>query len=166
MIVYCDTTLDKYLSGAILQIYLIGCATGLRVIDIINLKVKHLQPAQPTVHELKTGKAKRFRIPAKVRRQLQEQHKGADPDAWLFPSPHDRTNHISRQAVYKALKKAEREAGNGINVGSHTMRKNYASKLYASGKSITEIQAKLNHNNMGDTLRYLLPPIKKEGQRK
>jgi integrase len=158
MVVYSDMSLDKYLSGVMLQIYLIGCATGLRVIDIINLKVRHLRPAQPTVKEIKTGKSKRIRIPAKVRRALMRQYRDAPPDAWLFPSPHDRTNHISRQAVYKALRVAERESGNNIPVGTHTMRKNYATKLYNKGASIKEIQAKLNHKSYADTLRYLMPP--------
>lgn len=144
-------------------IYIIGAHNGLRVSDVIALRVKHLKIQKPTIREKKTGKPKRIYIPEKARRALinrAKQRKDSDND-YIFQSPRDKKRHISRQAVWKAFEKAENIAarnGEKINVGTHSMRKAYAQKLLRKGKSYDDIRKKLNHAQYGDTLRYLIPP--------
>ncbi len=154
--VQADNKFFKYLKGDIKYIYAIGAQNGLRVSDVINLKVKHLYIHQPTIKEQKTGKSKRIYIPKQVRLELQLKTKKRHPEEWLFQSPTNASKHITRQAVFKAFKKAQEQSNTKNNVGTHTMRKNYAQKLLRKGKSYSQIQAKLNHRSVSDTLRYLI----------
>ena len=126
-------------------IYIIGAHNGLRVSDVITLKVKHLKIQKPTIREKKTGKSKRIYIPEKTRKILvdrSEKRKDSDND-YIFQSPRDKKRHISRQAVWKAFEKAESivaRNGEKINVGTHSMRKAYAQKLLRKGKSYDDIR--------------------------
>lgn len=145
------------------RIYIIGAHNGLRVSDVIGLKVKHLRVQKPTIREKKTGKSKRIYIPKRTREELidrSERRSDSDND-YIFQSKKNRKQHISRQAVWKAFRTAENIAaknGKQINVGTHSMRKAYAQKLLRKGKSYDDIRKKLNHAQYGDTLRYLIPP--------
>lgn len=153
--VQADPGLEKALKGIMLQIYTIGAHNGLRISDVLRLQVQHVRAYRPTIREQKTGKAKRLYIPSKLRQQLIATTEDKQPSDWLFPSPNDPTKPISRQAVYKAFRRAERKRGGTKHIGTHTMRKNYAQKLLRKGASLKRIQAKLNHRYLSDTLRYV-----------
>lgn len=159
--------IERELKGAMYQIYIIGAHNGLRVSDVLKLKVHHVRQYRPTIREQKTGKPKRLYIPSRLRQELIEQTAEQPGSAWLFPSPTDPTRHITRQAVYKAFRKAEKRAGGSRHVGTHSMRKNYARKLLRKGQPLKAIQVKLNHRYLTDTLRYVtdktLDELIKEG---
>lgn len=159
--VYADNRIKKYLRGDMLHIYSIGVANGLRVSDILNLRVRALYIKQPTITEIKTRKKKRIYIPADTRKDLIDscKNRSATENDYIFISSATGRPY-SRQAVWKAFKTAEekvcKEYGDKVNVGTHSMRKSYAQKLLRKGKSYKEIQARLNHSQLGDSLRYLI----------
>lgn len=165
--VQADPEIKKALSGTMLHIYTIGAHNGLRISDVLRLRVQHVRTYRPTIREQKTGKAKRLYIPTKLRQELIAATRDKPDTAWLFPSPSNPDKPISRQAVYKAFKAAERKRGGKAHVGTHTMRKNYARKLLRKGASLKRIQTKLNHRYLSDTLRYVtdksLEELIKEG---
>lgn len=165
MTVYSNEDIIKYLHGKHKLIYIIGMHNGLRISDVLNLRVKHgLQP-RSWITEIKTGKHKRIYIPTRIRQDLEKLCAGRPADDYIFTS--DGGKHITRQAVWRAFKRAAAQTGQNINVGTHSMRKSYANKLLRTGKSYKEIQAKLNHEQLGDTLRYLVaPPTKQKGKKK
>lgn len=143
--VYADERLSKHLKGDMKYIYLIGAATGLRVSDILSLKVKQLHIGKPTIREQKTGKSKRIYIPAEVKRALIERaDKRGDKDTdYVFKSPTDSKKPLSRQAVWKAFKVAENKIeGTKKDVGTHSMRKAYAKKLLRKGKNTKKYKRK------------------------
>lgn len=146
--------LEKYLTEPYKTIWEIGNATGLRISDILTLKVKHLKIEKPTIKERKTGKSKRIRIPTKTRKRLIAWTKKQPENNYIFSSD-STTGHLTRQAVFKAFKKASKQAGTKNNVGTHTMRKNYALRQYNKG-GIKYVQTKLNHDNIAESALYLL----------
>jgi len=146
--------LGKYLDEPYSSIWEIGNATGLRITDILNLKVKHLKIEKPTIKEKKTGKSKRIRLPAKTRRRLLGWTKRKKDNSYIFATD-SKTGHLTRQAVFKAYKKAAQYAGAKGNVATHTMRKNYALKQYKHG-GLQYVKNKLNHDNVAETALYLL----------
>lgn len=143
---------DNALKTPYKEIWEIGCSTGLRVSDIISLTVGQIRTEKPTIREQKTGKSKRIYIPKKTREKLIEKTRHKKDDEFVFSS-NSKSGHITRQAVFKAFKKAS--ANININVGTHTMRKNYAIKMACKGKGLQYVQKKLNHNNIAETLLYL-----------
>ena len=134
-------------------IYQVGAATGLRVTDIVSLEKNILEKKEPTIKEQKTGKSKRIYIPAKLKKELIEY--SSYNKKYIFESKSS-SGHITRQAVHKHFKKIAAEIRADENIGTHSMRKRYALKLYEKGKSLKYIQNKLNHKNLGDSLLYLI----------
>lgn len=136
----------KHLSFPHSAIWLIGQHTGLRVSDILTLSRQQLLNGRPTIVCKKTGKHKRVYIPQKARELVV---KNSSPDK-AYPL------QVSRQAVYKAFKAAKAKADIKSQIGTHSMRKSYAWRLKDKGKSYSYIQAQLQHESIGDTLRYLI----------
>lgn len=147
--------LEHFLKFPYLQIWEIGNSSGLRISDIITLKVEQLYVEKPTIKEQKTGKSKRIYIPKKTRLALLAHCKECGRDEYVFKSK-SKTGHITRQAVFKAFKKAGQQANVKNNVGTHTMRKNYALKQFSKEHDLKFVQDKLNHAHLSDTVLYLL----------
>ena len=143
-------------------IFDLGYALGLRISDIIKLKISILDTEKPTIKEQKTGKSKRIYIPKKLRQQMKELHAATSCNDFIFYSATSNTGHISRQAVFKAFKKASKKLGISDNIATQSMRKSYACKLFEKGKGYKYIQTKLNHTPECDTLLYLFDEFKKE----
>ena len=137
-------------------VYQIGCATGLRVTDILCMEKKILEKKEPTIREKKTGKSKRIYIPKKLKNELIEFSK--NNDRYIFESKASKTGHITRQAVWKHYKKVAKAMNIQINIGTHTMRKNKVYQLMQKGKSLKYIKNELNHTNLSDTLLYMMNP--------
>lgn len=145
---------EKLLNYNYRLIYKLGCCTGLRITDIVNMKITVLEKKEPTIREQKTGKSKRIYIPKKLKAELIRYSKGNKE--YIFESKSSKSGHITRQAVWKHFKKAAKRAEIELNVGTHTMRKNHVQKLVKKGKKYKYIQNKLNHNNLADTLLYMM----------
>lgn len=135
-------------------IYRLGCSTGLRISDIVQMKKNRLDLKEPTIKEQKTGKSKRIYIPKKLRDELKRYSKANKE--YIFESVTSASGHITRQAVWKQFKKCAKIAGIEENIGTHTMRKNHAQKLLKKGKGYKYIKNKLNHSSLADTLLYLI----------
>ncbi len=134
-------------------------ATGLRISDVLALKVKQLESGKRfTIKETKTGKARRVSIPAALRLEALE---GAGR-LWVFEGRTDWRKHRTRQAVNKDLARAAklfRASGvvaRGQNVTPHTMRKAWAVDEFDRTGSIAAVQSKLNHTDPEITMVYAL----------
>ena len=62
---------------------------------------------------------------------------------------------VSRQSVWKAFKKAANRAEINTNIGTHTMRKTYSKKYIEKGHNLLELQQRLNHSKIIDTIGYI-----------
>lgn len=133
----------------------VGLATGLRVSDILRLTISQINIEKPTIKEMKTGKSKRIYIPKKLREELKLYHAHNSLNQYIFYSDSE-SGHLSRQAVWKAFKKASKSLHIKSNIAPHSTRKSYACKLLKKGKNYSYIKSKLNHTNITDTLLYLL----------
>ena len=123
-----------------------------------------------TIKEAKTGKRKRIRIPTELYKQCQAQ---ARPP-WLFPGrAGSKTGHITRQAIWKDIKRAARAIRSERVIAPHSLRKVYAVRLYQGSHDLTAVSRALNHEDMAVTALYALadqmaqrrPPKKRRGSR-
>ena len=104
-------------------LFCIGINTGLRVSDILTLRVKDVRDQDfYTLNEQKTGKRKRINLHA-VRQDIAAYTQGMAEDAFLFAS---RTGDapITRIQAYRILNDAAAVCGLD-EIGTHTMRKTY-----------------------------------------
>lgn len=143
-------------------LFLFGIYTGLRVSDIIPIKVKQIMGDKIEIREKKTGKIRRFPINQQLRNALNQyiENKQLKEYNFLFPSRKRKNGkgvkicHISRTQVYKILK----EAGNkcGIeNIGTHSMRKTFGYHHYKKNGDVAILQRIFNHSTPEITLGYI-----------
>ena len=139
----------------------IGVSSGLRISDVVKLRKNQIiNTNRPTITQQKTKKKKRIYIGEKTYKNLLSFiASDLSDNEFVFHAASEAEKHISRQAVWKAFRRAAKKAGVIYPVGTHCMRKKYSAKKYAiSGGDISEVQHHLQHFKSSDTLAYIMPP--------
>jgi integrase len=145
----------RYRSRRDYFLFVMGINTGLRISDILNLKVSDVKDKTHIVlHEKKTGKAKRFKINRALQAELEQYINGMEPEQWLFPSKRNEANHLDRVQAYRILNDVAKEAGLD-EIGTHTLRKSFGYHFYKKTKDVALLQELFNHSAPSVTLRYI-----------
>ena len=127
--------------------------TGLRISDVLALKTEDVRRSSRFwVKEAKTGKAKLVGLPAPLRRRLLNQA----GKTYVFPARLNENGHRSGQAVWADIDRAQRAFRIPQNIGTHSMRKEYAVELMRKYGSLEKVRRALNHSNMTVTKIYAL----------
>lgn len=143
---------DKYY-----LMFRIGINVGLRVSDIISLKVGSIRAkAHVTIIEKKTGKTKRFLIPNSLQKEIAEFIKtnNLEDEDFLIQSRKGDNQPISRIQAYRVLNDTAKQIGLE-EIGTHTMRKTFGYHHYQTNKDIAILQEIFNHSAPSITLRYI-----------
>ena len=151
-------------------LWTIGVALGLRISDLLSLKIKYLLNSDLTfrthikVVEQKTSKLNSCLITEAVQVALTKYFESIDwkidLDDYLFPSKKT-GGKMYEEYGWKIISDAGKALNLPINIGSHTMRKSFANIAACVDKStidmnaITKIQGLLNHSDQRVTMRYL-----------
>ncbi|MCY7683256.1 site-specific integrase [Bacillus velezensis] len=135
-------------------LFVFGINTGLRVSDIVPLKVGDVRGKQHVItREKKTGKVKRFYLNKALQDEINEYTYGMDDTEYLFPSRKG-SAHISTTQAYRVLTKAAVMLGRD-DVGTHTMRKTFGYHHYKRNKDVATLQTLFNHSAPSITLKYI-----------
>ena len=126
--------------------------TGLRVGDAVALPAVLAETGRCTICESKTGKKRRVSVPAPLRDELRQ----IAGEKWLFPSPRSKTGHLSRQAVWKDIKRAAKALRLEQNAGAHSCRKVYAVQLFQKYGDLDRVRRALNHGDVTTTAVYAM----------
>lgn len=135
-------------------------ATGMRVSELVGLKLSDLHLSLGLVQTLGKGDKERI-IPLGdyaiqwLERYLDE----ARPLLVVNPSEtHVFVNHhgtgLSRQGIWKNLKQLVREAGINKEVTPHTLRHSFATHLLENGADLRTVQELLGHADISTTQIY------------
>lgn len=137
--------------------FLIGINIGLRISDILTLKVSDVsRKTHVTITEEKTGKTKRFLINENMRKELNsyiENHNMKDKE-YLIQSRKGVNRPISRVQAYRVLNETADSIGLE-EVGTHTMRKTFGYFHYQKFHDIALLQDIFNHSSQVITMRYI-----------
>ena len=136
-------------------LFLIGINSGLRISDILKLKVSDVKNNEYIeITEQKTGKYKKFPITNSFKNYLNEFVFDKSPEEYLFKSLRSR-RPITRVQAYRIITEACQKAGVKVNVGTHTLRKTFGYHFYQEKKDIALLQCIFNHSAPSVTLRYI-----------
>lgn len=128
--------------------------TGLRLQEIINLKIKDINSARMVINVIR-AKGKKDRqviLSEKLLQQLRKYFKLYRPTEWLFEGrPGNQYGYRTLQEVFSTAKE---KAGVNVKGGIHTMRHSFATHLLETGTDIRIIQELLGHNSIKTTVRY------------
>lgn len=133
-----------------------GIYSGLRISDILPLKVRDVKDAEYIyLREKKTNKEKRFPINVELKEILQEYVVGKRDYEYLFKREKGKNLPITRQRVWKILNDAADQFEYKDKIGCHTLRKTFGYWLYQDTKDAVAIQEILNQSDISITKRYI-----------
>lgn len=141
-------------------LFITGINTGLRISDIIKLKVLDVLNEDRTVKshisiiEKKTNKRKRFKINDTLSRELAEYCKNLKMTDYLFSSRKGDNKPITRVQAYRLLNEVAESIGLE-EIGTHTLRKSFGYHFYRKTKDVAMLQKLFNHSSPSITLAYI-----------
>lgn len=136
---------------------MLAYATGLRVGEIVALRVEDIDASRGQIHVL-GGKGKKDRyvmFPESMRQELHRywRRAGLLETGWLFPGARPE-HHLSIRSAQTVFSRAVREAGITKPVSFHTLRHSFATHLMEQGTDVLFIQALLGHQSVKTTQMY------------
>lgn len=137
-------------------------ATGLRISELVNLKLSDMHLTMGFIQTMGKGEKERI-IPLGefasqwldhylegARVYLQDQ--SAETSEYVFLN--SRGKGLSRQGVWKKVKQLALEAGIDQNVTPHTLRHSFATHLLENGADLRMVQELLGHADISTTQIY------------
>lgn len=137
--------------------FIVGINVGLRVSDILTLKVSDVKnKTHVTEIEKKTGKTKRFLINDQMQKELNDyiiKNDLSDND-YLIQSRKGNNKPISRIQAYRVLNECAEPLGLE-EIGTHTMRKTFGYWQYQQFHDVAMLMDLFNHSAPSITLKYI-----------
>ncbi|PUB08155.1 site-specific integrase [Paenisporosarcina sp. OV554] len=137
--------------------FVMGINTGLRISDMLQLKVEDVKDkTHIIIKDKKTGKEKRYKINDALREAIEYYvaRKRLKVEGWLFPSRMEKDKPITREQAYKILSGVSMMVGLE-EIGTLTLRKTFGYHFYQETKDVTLLQEIFNHSEPSVTLRYI-----------
>ena len=127
---------------------------GLRVSEIVNLKITSIDSKRMLVHiEAAKGKKDRYvTLPSSILDDLRNYYRTYKPKIYLFEGQHG--GQYAVRSVQAVFKKAIQKAKINKSVGIHGLRHSYATHLLECGTDMVFIQKLLGHKDIKTTLIY------------
>jgi integrase/recombinase XerD len=133
----------------------IGYAAGLRLGEVLRLKLAHIDSGQMIIR-VEQGKGKKDRnvmLSPALLETLRSYWRESKPREWLFPGQ-DSKRPLNPTVIQRAFCYAKHEARIAKAVSFHSLRHSFATHLLESGENVRTIQALLGHRSLGTTQRY------------
>lgn len=127
---------------------------GLRVSEVINLKVCDIDLAELTVH-IKQAKGKKDRItvfPEKLFPDIQNLIAGKSKNDFIFSS--ERGGKLTTRTAQKVFENSLKKTGIKKDASFHSLRHSFATHLLENGVDIRYVQELLGHQNIRTTQIY------------
>ncbi|MBD3250739.1 MAG: tyrosine-type recombinase/integrase [Candidatus Pacebacteria bacterium] len=127
---------------------------GLRVSEVINLKIKDVDINNLTLH-IKKAKGKRDRItiiPDKIKNDLEIIINSRNQNEYVFPS--ERGGKLTTRTAQKVFTNAIKKAKIKKEATFHSLRHSFATHLLENGVDIRYVQELLGHQNIRTTQIY------------
>lgn len=137
-------------------LFMTGINTGLRISDLLSLKVNDVKnKTHIVIQEKKNKKAKRFPITNTLRPLFDKYIEDMEENRYLFESRNSYNIPLSRSQAYRIINKAAKEAGVQDKIGTHTLRKTFGYHHYQQNKDVAILQTLFNHSAPSVTLKYI-----------
>ncbi|MDH6363500.1 integrase [Enterococcus sp. PF1-24] len=135
-------------------LFRLGINTGLRMSDLVTLKVKDISHSiNPKIREKKTGKTRTLYL-ANLQEEISIYIEGKNQDDWLFPSRQGENQHIKVNTVYQLYQRVADQLGRN-DIGTHSVRKTFGYHYYRNTRDIATLMEVFNHASQQITKRYI-----------
>ncbi|MEO6820371.1 MAG: tyrosine-type recombinase/integrase, partial [Ginsengibacter sp.] len=133
-------------------IIMLAYACGLRVSEVVSLKIKHIDGQRKTVF-LEDAKGKKDRVVSlspHMLIMLREYFKAYQPKDFLFEGQFE-NQHLSERSMQEVIQRAKKKVGIIQEGSMHMLRHSFATHLLDKGIDVVFIQKLLGHNNIKTT---------------
>jgi len=133
---------------------MISYGSGLRVSEVVNLKVKDVNIDELLIH-IKGAKGMKDRItvfPEKILNEIKNAIAGKDKDDFVFES--ERGGKLTTATAQKVFIKSLKKSGINKPATFHSLRHSFATHLLENGVDIRYVQELLGHSNIRTTQIY------------
>ncbi|CAG9620063.1 tyrosine-type recombinase/integrase [Sutcliffiella rhizosphaerae] len=144
-----------------LLLFVLGINTGIRISDLLQLKVSDIRNENGLkdflcVKDGKTDEIKSYYLNNKVKTALRKylDRQPLTSEDYLFKS---RKNNlpITRQQAYRIINTAAKDVGITSKIGTHTLRKTFGYHAYRKGIAISILKSLFSHHSPSETMRYI-----------
>lgn len=132
----------------------LGYAAGLRVSEVINLKVEDINLEGLTIH-IKNAKGRKDRITVfskRIKTDLQNLIAGKNKNDFVFES--SRGGKLTTASLQKVFRRALEKSGIKKSATFHSLRHSFATHLLENGTDVRYVQELLGHQNIRTTQIY------------
>ena len=138
-------------------LFVMGCNTGLRISDLVSLRMSSIIDNRIYIREQKTGKERVLVLNKNVLEAISEYKSRIkySPDTYIFKSRVGANRPITRAFAWSMLNQAARKCGIKNKIGTHTLRKTFGYHAWKGGTPIEVLQRILNHSSQRITMVYL-----------
>jgi integrase/recombinase XerD len=129
-------------------------SAGLRISELVNLKISDIMTSQACIH-IKDAKGKKDRytlLSNQLLLLLRNYYKEYQPDYWLFEGATG--GQYSKSSIQKIFKRALEASGILKSATVHTLRHSFATHLLERGVNLRYIQTLLGHSSSKTTEIY------------
>ena len=130
-------------------------SSGLRVGEVVRLKVKDVDSERMLIHVVQgKGRKDRYTVLSEVALNvLREYARISKPSIWLFQGQ-EAGSHITERTVQRIFENAKKKAGIQKKVSVHSLRHSFATHLLEGGIDLRYIQELLGHQSSKTTEIY------------
>lgn len=152
--------IKRSLHGRNALLFTLGVNVGLRISDLLALKVGELRGKQNV--RIREGKTSKMRV-VTLNKTAQAAIKAyipadASDDEYVFKSSRG-NKAITRVQAYRILNEAVDRAGLtdklGGPIGTHSLRKTWGYFAYKAGTDLSLLMRAFNHSSQAQTLKYI-----------
>ncbi|MBA7556479.1 Tyrosine recombinase XerC [subsurface metagenome] len=146
-------------------LFTIGINTGLRISDLLNLKVRDVRDSKGDIRsyiwikEKKTKQDRKIPLNQGIKEALQYYFNKSDIydlDGYLFTSEKRKVNKpLSKCGAWQLVNEWCREVNITGRVGCHSLRKTLGYHLRIQGASVAIIAERLGHKDLATVKRYI-----------
>jgi len=137
------------------MLFVIGINTGLRIGDLLQLKVENVKnKSHIIIKEQKTSKNKQILINSNLCKEINKYIEDMAEHEYLFQSRIGENKPLSRFQAYRILSAAGKEAGLD-RIACHSTRKTFGYHQYKRYKDVALLQKLFNHSSPAITLDYI-----------
>ncbi|UED78038.1 site-specific integrase [Brevibacillus sp. DP1.3A] len=135
-------------------LFVVGIYTGLRISDILQLKVGDVKKDRISLRETKTQKLKSMAIHPKLKAILKSYLVDKQDHEYLIKSRKGKNKPIKREMAYKILR-AVADEFDLESIGCHTMRKTFGYHFHKQTNNSEMLREIFNHSDVSITRKYI-----------
>jgi integrase len=142
-------------------LFVFGINTGIRVSDLLSLKVEDVWDGGAVreflyIDDGEGEEPKAFYLNKNINTELELYFRlyPLQNNDYLFKSKKNELP-ITRQQAYRIINQAAKKVGVSGKIGTHTLRKTFGYHAYRKGIAISILMEVFNHHSPKETLKYL-----------